>query len=109
MRVGGVYLVPLRMLKSRLETMKIELTLGIVKSLRLDENPTGLNAKKTLITETNVGRARYILWDAHQKAPPGVGVRVSEKKTYILRRKVHGKSTMTTVGNVAERPAPPPV
>lgn len=57
--------------------MKIELTLGIVKSLRLDDKPTGLNAKKTLITETNVGRARYILWDAHQKAPPGFGVRVA--------------------------------
>jgi len=82
--------------------MKIELTLGIVKSLRLEEKPTGLNAKKTLITEANVGRARYILWDAHQKAPPGFGVRVSEKKTYILRRKVHGKSIMTTVGNVAD-------
>ncbi len=82
--------------------MKIELTLAIVKSLRLDQKPIGLTSKKTLATEPNIGGERYILWDAHQKAPPGFGVRVSDKKTYIIRRKVHGKSIMPTVGNVAD-------
>ena len=44
----------------------------------------------------------YILWDSHRMAPPGFGVRVAGKKTYVLRRKVDGRSIMPTVGNVAD-------
>ena len=82
--------------------MKIELTLGIVKALRLERLPVGVSGKRALLTKPNPTGARYILWDAHQSAPPGFGVRVSDKKTYIIRRKVHGKSIMPTVGNVAD-------
>ena len=44
----------------------------------------------------------YILWDTSRDAPPGFGLSVSKKKTYILRRKVMGKSMHSKVGNFAD-------
>ena len=44
----------------------------------------------------------YILWDTSRNAPPGFGLKVAGKKTYILRRKVMGKSMLSKVGNFAD-------
>lgn len=44
----------------------------------------------------------YILWDSSRDAPPGFGLKVAGKKTYILRRKVKGKSMLAKVGNFAD-------
>lgn len=82
--------------------MKIELTMPLIKRLTLDHCPTGVDAKGDLIFVANPGLRDYIVYDASQEAPPGFGVRVSKKKTFIIRRKIHGKSIMPTVGNVAD-------
>ena len=44
----------------------------------------------------------YIIWDSHQSAASGFSVRVAAKRTYILRRKVLGRSTVPTLGNVTD-------
>ena len=44
----------------------------------------------------------YILWDISRDAPPGFGLKVAGKKTYILRRKVMGKSMLSKVGNFTD-------
>jgi len=82
--------------------MKVELTMALIKRLRLEMKPIGVDGKGELSFAENVGLKDYILYDASQEAPPGFGVRVSKKKTFIIRRKVLGKSFMPTVGNVAD-------
>ncbi|RNF30040.1 hypothetical protein NM04_15000 [Massilia aurea] len=82
--------------------MKTELTMALIKRLRLDSKPVGVDAKGDLVFEPNPFGKDYIIYDASQEAPPGFGVRVAKKKTFIIRRKVHGKSFMPTVGNVAD-------
>ncbi len=80
--------------------MKADLTLALVKRLRLDQKPVGVDAKGGLVFEPN--DKPYIVWDSNALAPPGFGIRVATKKTYIIRRKVGGVSRMPTVGNVAD-------
>ncbi|MGF6181255.1 integrase [Massilia sp. UYP32] len=82
--------------------MKTELTMALIKRLRLDSKPVGVDAKGDLVFEPNLSGKDYIVYDASQEAPPGFGIRVAKKKTFIIRRKVHGKSFMPTVGNVAD-------
>jgi integrase len=92
--------------------MKADLTVKLIKGLTLDQIPSGTDAKGHLTYEANAReidgkpnpafKSSYILWDANREAPPGFGVRVAAKKTYVLRRKVHGKSIMPTVGNFAD-------
>lgn len=82
--------------------MKIELTMALIKRLRLESKPVGFDEKGELKFEPNPSGKDYIVYDASQEAPPGFGVRVAKKKTFIIRRKVHGKSFMPTVGNVAD-------
>lgn len=93
---------------------KLDLDLKIIKALKLSEMPVG-NDEKTgeLLFGPNPpiyknGKQAgfkcpsYIIWDSNQSAPPGFGVRVSAKKTYVIRRKVLGRSIMPTVGNVSD-------
>ena len=82
--------------------MKTELTMALIKRLRLDSKPVSVDAQGDLVFEPNPSGKDYIVYDASQEAPPGFGVRVAKKKTFIVRRKVHGKSFMPTVGNVAD-------
>ena len=82
--------------------MKIELTMALIKRLRLESKPVGFDEKGELKFEPNPTGKDYIVYDASQESPPGFGVRVAKKKTFIIRRKVHGKSFMPTVGNVAD-------
>ena len=94
--------------------MKVELDLKLIKSFRLEEIPLSVDSKGKITNQPNPklinGKPNpdfapsYIVWDAHQSAPPGFGVRVAGKKTYVIRRKVNGKSIMPTVGNVADFP-----
>jgi len=46
----------------------------------------------------------YIIWDKSRDAPPGFGVKIAGKKTYVLRRKVLGKSMLAKVGNFTDFP-----
>lgn len=82
--------------------MKIELTMPLIKRLRINSKPVSVDAAGSLVFEPNLSERDYIVYDASQEAPPGFGVRVSKKKTFIIRRKIHGKSIMPTVGNVAD-------
>jgi integrase len=82
--------------------MKTELTMALIKRLRLDAKPVGVAANGELVFEPNPSGKDYIVYDASQEAPPGFGVRIAKKKTFIIRRKIHGKSFMPTVGNVAD-------
>lgn len=93
--------------------MKADLDLKLIKSLTLDQVPESYDAKGKLVFAANHKKhangkpnanyvSSYILWDGNRAAPPGFGVRVAAKKTYVIRRKVHGKSIMPTVGNVAD-------
>lgn len=92
--------------------MKAELNLKLIKGLTLYEIPVGVDTRGRLVFETNLRevngkpnpafKSSYILWDSNRESPPGFGVRVAAKKTYVLRRKVHGKSIMPTVGNFAD-------
>jgi integrase len=82
--------------------MKTELTMALIKRLRLDFKPVSLDARGDLVFEANPSGKDYIVYDSSQEAPPGFGIRVAKKKTFIIRRKVHGKSFMPTVGNVAD-------
>lgn len=92
--------------------MKTDLTVKLIKTLTLDQVPVGIDSKGHLVYEDNLReikgkpnpnyKSSYILWDSNREAPPGFGVRVAAKKTYVLRRKVNGKSIMPTVGNFAD-------
>jgi integrase len=79
-----------------------ELTLSLVKRLRLEDRPVGFDHKGRPVTAPNPTRDPYIVWDTHRDAPPGFGIKVASKKTYVIRRKVLGRSLMPTVGNVAD-------
>lgn len=74
----------------RRPSARMVLTRAIVLRLRRDERPTGIGANGKPIFEANPDGKEYIVWDDARTAPPGFGVRVSRKKTYILRRKVGG-------------------
>ena len=78
------------------------LTRAIVLRLPRDQRPIGVDADGKLIFEPNLDRKDYIVWDEARTAPPGFGVRVSNKKTYVLLRKVNGRSFMPVVCNVAD-------
>lgn len=93
--------------------MKTELDLKVIKLLTLEQVPSEHDEKGRLRFTSNPRAlpngapnpgfiASYILWDGHRSAPPGFGVRVAGKKTYVIRRKVSGRSIMATVGNVAD-------
>lgn len=93
--------------------MKTELDLKLIKQLTLDQLPIGHDEKGRLTFASNSRTSQdgspnlnfvssYILWDGHRSAPPGFGIRVAGKKTYVIRRKVNGRSIMPTVGNVAD-------
>lgn len=83
--------------------IKFELTMPLIKRLRIDSKPVGLDKEGKLVFAPNRDEKDYILYDSSQEAPPGFGVRVAKtKKTFVIRRKVHGKSIMPMVGNVAD-------
>lgn len=93
---------------------KKDLDLKIIKGLKLSEMPVGYDEKTGKLLfgpnppvdvegmPTGPMVPSYIIWDSHQSAPPGFGVRVAAKKTYILRRKVLGRSLMPNVGNFGD-------
>jgi integrase len=94
----------------RNESVRTELTLKVIKGLSLDQVPFGVDANGRVVFRANpkvdsAGNANedfkdsYILWDSHRDAPPGFGIKISRKKTYVIRRKVDGVSRMPKVGN----------
>lgn len=88
----------------RAPPLRAELNDGFIKRLRHQRPPVGYDSKGKLnfATEDDPLSKSYILWDSSRDSPPGFGVKVAGKKTYILRRKVHGKSILAKVGNFAD-------
>lgn len=88
----------------RAPSWKAELNDAFIKRLRQDRPPKKYDANGKLVFESEAidSSSVYIVWDSSRDAPPGFGVKVARKKTYVLRRKVHGKSLMPTVGNYAD-------
>lgn len=78
------------------------LTQDLVKRLKLENKPSFYDDKGKLVFEPNTGNGKYILFDSSQDAPPGFGVKVERKKTYILQRRVGEKVIKSTVGNCAD-------
>lgn len=89
----------------RAPPLRAELNDGFIKRLRLVKPPFfDKKGKLGFAAEDSEkpNNKSYILWDTSRDSPPGFGVKVAGKKTYILRRKVHGKSILAKVGNVAD-------
>lgn len=67
--------------------MKVPLTTTIVKSLKVELKPAGyVNGKISF--QPNPDRKEYILFCSHQDSPPGFGVKVAGKKTWIIQRRI---------------------
>jgi integrase len=91
--------------------MKVDLDIRYIKTLSLAQVP-GKDSKgkdvwvanpKEIDGKPNPNYKRdFILWDSHSSAPPGFGVRVAGKKTFVIRRKVRGKSMLSKVGNATD-------
>jgi len=100
-------------IKNRNPSFKAPLDLKMIKGLSLNAIPTGYTLDGKLDFAKNIkfladGTQNsgyvddYIIWDSHRDAPPGFGIRIAEKKTYVIRRKVLGRSMMPKVGNFAD-------
>jgi integrase len=90
--------------KLRAPTWRAELNDNYCKLRKLELPPVGYgpNGKLTFAANAVPHPESYILWDSSRDAPPGFGLKVAGKKTYILRRKVMGKSMLSKVGNFAD-------
>lgn len=82
--------------------MKVPLTTTIVKNLKLESKPAGY-ANGKITYQPNPDGKEYILFCSHQDSPPGFGVKVAGKKTWIIQRRVSAtKVIKATVGNCAD-------
>ena len=86
----------------RAPSMRADFNDDFIRRLRLGRPPVGYDTKGKLKFEDDPSCKGYILWDTNQASPPGFGLRVGGKKTYIVRRKVDGRPIMPTVGNYAD-------
>ena len=87
----------------RARAWRAELNDNYCKLRKLKHPPVsyGDDGKLHFAKEGVLNQKSYILWDTSRDAPPGFGLKVARKKTYILRRKVLGKSMLAKVGNFA--------
>ena len=74
----------------------------IFTKLSVEQKPILKNGK--LAFEPNPSKTPYILFDEHQDAPIGFGVKVAGKLTYVVQRKINGKVIKTKIGNVSDYP-----
>ncbi len=89
---------------ARSPAWRAELNDNYCKLRRLEHPPVGYGPDGKLMFSAKAvsDPASYIVWDASRDAPPGFGLKVAGKKTYILRRKVLSKSMLSKVGNFAD-------
>jgi len=88
----------------RAPAWRAELNDNYCKLRKLELPPVGYGSDgKLKFTDKPVLNPEgYIVWDISRDAPPGFGLKVAGKKTYILRRKVMGKSMLSKIGNFAD-------
>ena len=82
--------------------MKHELTLANIKTFALDRKPVGLDSERRIIFEPNPKGEAYYVFDSAPGAPVGFALKVGSRKTFIVQRKVEGKTFRATLGPVAE-------
>jgi len=82
--------------------MKFSFTMPFIKNLSIYMRPVDVDEKVQIVYEVNPTLAPYIVYDSNRDAPVGFGVKVAGKNTFIVRRKVGGKSMMAKVGDVAD-------
>ncbi|MES2151765.1 MAG: tyrosine-type recombinase/integrase [Pseudomonadota bacterium] len=90
--------------KPRAPSWRAELNDNYCKLRKLDHPPVGygVDGKLAFAAKAVPNPEGYIVWDISRDAPPGFGLKVGKRKTYILRRKVLGKSMLSKVGNLAD-------
>lgn len=86
----------------RKASFKAAFTDDFLKKLTRTKRPDSYDKQGKLVYVVDPSCKSYILWDTSQASPPGFGIRVGSKKTFILRRKIDGKSIMPTVGNFGD-------
>jgi len=88
----------------RAPAWRAELNDNYCKLRKLELPPVGYgtDGKLKFVDKPIPNPEGYIVWDISRDAPPGFGLKVAGKKTYILRRKVMGKSMLSKVGNFAD-------
>lgn len=82
--------------------MKLPLTNDIISNLDFLHLPIGLTGKKNniLVTNPEVNKKTYIVFDSNSNSPSGFGIRVGkESKTFVLQARIKGKKSSTiTIG-----------
>ncbi len=88
----------------RAPAWRAELNDNYCKLRKLELPPVGYgpDGKLKFASDPVPNPEAYIVWDISRDAPPGFGLKVAGKKTYILRRKVMGKSMLSKVGNFTD-------
>lgn len=82
--------------------MKHELTIANIKSFVLDKKPVGVDSAGRIIFEPNPRGEPYYVFDSAPGAPVGFGLKVSKRKTFVIQRKVEGRTFRASLGSVAE-------
>lgn len=82
--------------------MKLELTLALIRSFDIKKKPVALDAKNKIVYEENPRETPYFVFDSSPNAPAGFGLKVAGRKTFVIQKKVGGKTMRATMGSVAE-------
>lgn len=83
--------------------MKLALTKKLIGDLTLDKKPIKLSPDGDIIFQDNsTTKTPYFVFDDAPGAPLGFALKVANKKTFVVQRKVDGKTFRATVGAVAE-------
>lgn len=82
--------------------MKHELTLANIKAFVLEKKPVGVDSEGRIIYQPNPRGAPYYVFDLAPGAPVGFALKVAKRKTFVVQRKVEGKTFRASLGSVAE-------
>lgn len=82
--------------------MKHELTLANIKSFSLDKKPVGVDSAGRIIYQPNPRGEPYYVFDSAPGAPVGFALKVAKRKTFVVQRKVEGRTFRASLGSVAE-------
>lgn len=82
--------------------MKHELTIANIKSFVLEKKPVGLDSAGRIIFEPNPRGEPYYVFDSAPGAPVGFALKVAKRKTFVIQRKVEGRTFRASLGSVAE-------
>lgn len=82
--------------------MKHELTLANIKSFVLEKKPVGVDSEGRIIFEPNLRGEPYYVFDSASGAPVGIAPKVAKRKTFVVQRKIEGRTFRDSLGSVAE-------